>query len=156
MTDKELLNENFSLRIIRIDKDNFVNGPGIRTIIWVAGCDHKCSGCHNPETHSVRAGKLLDQKHLDTIRSELAKDYVHGVTITGGDPLMHENREQSLRLAEWLNTNFPDKTIIMYTGYVYDKLDLESQKTICKTLDWLIDGPYKKDLPRTQWRGSTK
>lgn len=154
MTDQKLLNNISSLRIIKIDKDNFVNGPGIRIVIWVSGCNHNCPNCHNPETHDMTAGDLLNQRHLDVIRSEMFKEYIDGVTISGGDPLLLDNRQQSLMLAEWIKSNFPEKTIIMYTGYLYEKLSSSIQVSIKQNLDWLIDGPYLKDRPKAKWRGS--
>jgi anaerobic ribonucleoside-triphosphate reductase activating protein len=39
-----------TLRVIDIIDGTSVDGPGLRTSIYFAGCDHHCPGCHNPST----------------------------------------------------------------------------------------------------------
>ena len=38
------------MNIIKIETNNQVNGPGLRCVVWTAGCIHHCLNCHNPET----------------------------------------------------------------------------------------------------------
>ena len=33
-----------------ITKEDMKNGDGLRVVVWFAGCEHKCEGCHNPIT----------------------------------------------------------------------------------------------------------
>ena len=54
--------ENLSQDMIRIAgvvKESTVDGPGFRYVVFTQGCPHKCEGCHNPETHDLRGGKLV-------------------------------------------------------------------------------------------------
>ena len=44
------------MRYHNITKDDMLNGEGLRTVLWVAGCSHNCPGCHNPVTWDVRGG----------------------------------------------------------------------------------------------------
>ena len=44
--------------------DSFVDGPGIRMVLWTQGCPHHCPGCHNPQTHDPDAGQLYDVQEL--------------------------------------------------------------------------------------------
>lgn len=44
-----------------ITVDDMLNGDGLRTVLWVAGCDHRCPGCQNPQTWSVNSGIPFDE-----------------------------------------------------------------------------------------------
>lgn len=74
-----------------IKKCDMLNGDGIRCVLFVSGCSHHCDGCHNPETWNPRSGIPFDESAEGEIREELRKDYVDGITLSGGDPL-HEAR----------------------------------------------------------------
>lgn len=64
------------------------------------------------------------------------------------------NRETITNLCKGIKEKFPNKTIWLYTGYVYEEVqDLQ----IMKYIDVLIDGPYiesKRDID-LEWRGSS-
>ena len=36
--------------IFDIERNSFVDGPGIRTTVFFKGCNLKCKWCHNPES----------------------------------------------------------------------------------------------------------
>lgn len=38
--------------IFDIQRNSFVDGPGIRTTVFFKGCNLRCKWCHNPESHS--------------------------------------------------------------------------------------------------------
>ena len=76
-----------------ITKDDLVNGEGVRVVLWVAGCSHKCFNCQNPETWDEKSGILFDVDAEKELFDELDKDYVSGITFSGGDPLFPHNRE---------------------------------------------------------------
>lgn len=40
--------------IFDIERNSFVDGPGIRTTVFFKGCNLKCAWCHNPESHSAK------------------------------------------------------------------------------------------------------
>jgi len=68
-----------------------VDGPGIRTVIFFAGCNMRCKYCHNPDTWARSRGKIMSvQDLLDEVLKY--RSYYRfsggGVTISGGDPLM--------------------------------------------------------------------
>ena len=150
------------LRILDITAPDINNGNGIRVTLWVAGCTHKCKGCHNPWTWKYEQGKVLSKEfnNICNILDEwLKKDYVEGLTISGGDPLDQSN--QSLyelnSLLRWVKLNYPTKNIWLYTGYVYEELN-KVQKEVLEYVDVLVDGPYKeelRDIAHCPFRGST-
>ena len=136
-----------------ITKDDMLNGDGLRVVLWVAGCAHACPGCHNPETWEADSGIPFDQAAKDELFAELEKDYISGVTFSGGDPLFPGNRETGGALCREIRQRFPDKTIWMYTGYRWEQV---SELAILDTVDVLVDGRFEQALADTalHWRGS--
>ena len=47
------------MRIAGIVRDSVVDGTGIRDVIFVQGCPHKCLGCHNPDTWDEEDGEYM-------------------------------------------------------------------------------------------------
>lgn len=136
-----------------IDPCNMLNGVGIRVVLWVSGCDKDCPGCFNKETHDKFSGIKFDYDALKEIMYDLDDDYVDGITITGGDPLFKDNRDVILGLVKYIKEHMPEKTIWMYTGFLYEEVkDLE----ILDYVDVLCDGPYIYYLnsPKKHWVGS--
>ena len=120
-----------------ITKCDLKNGEGIRVVLWVSGCEHKCIGCHNPQTWDKNSGIPFDESAKLEIFEELEKDYVTGLTLSGGDPLFKMNRNEVLDLIIEVKNKFPQKDIWCYTGYEFDEIkDLEHIKYI----DVLFDG----------------
>lgn len=136
-----------------ITKDDMLNGDGLRVVLWVAGCAHACPGCHNPETWEADSGIPFDQAAKDELFAELEKDYISGVTFSGGDPLFPGNRETVGALCREIRQRFPDKTIWMYTGYRWEQI---SELAILDMVDVLVDGRFEQALSDTalHWRGS--
>lgn len=141
------------MRYHNITKDDMLNGEGLRVVLWVAGCAHACPGCHNPETWEADSGIPFDQAAKDELFAELEKDYISGVTFSGGDPLFPGNRETVGALCREIRQRFPDKTIWMYTGYRWEQV---SELAILDTVDVLVDGRFEQALADTalHWRGS--
>ena len=105
------------MRYHNITKDDMLNGDGLRTVLWVAGCCHGCKGCQNPVTWDIEGGLPFDGEARAELFAELEKPYISGVTLSGGDPLHPANREETGALMKEMKERFPDKTIWLYTGY---------------------------------------
>ena len=79
------------MRYHNITKDDMLNGDGLRVVLWVAGCEHKCEGCHNPITWDPDGGLPFGEDEKSEIFTELDKPHISGITFTGGDPLYQSN-----------------------------------------------------------------
>ena len=77
-----------------------VDGPGLRCVVFLSGCNLRCPFCHNPET-LFKAGTMSD---INTLLERLKRyrGYFRrgGVTISGGEPFLQ--REFTLALAQAL------------------------------------------------------
>ena len=141
------------MRYHNITRDDMRNGDGLRVVLWVAGCSHHCQGCQNPVTWDPDGGLPFTDKEREEIISELEKDYVSGITFSGGDPLYPANREEVTALARIIKRDFPDKTIWLYTGYLWEEVETLE---ITRYLDVLVDGKFQlknKDV-NLHWVGS--
>lgn len=137
-----------------ITKDDMLNGTGLRVVLWVSGCAHACPGCQNPQTWEQMSGIPFDKEAMNEIRVELQKDYIDGITLSGGDPLFPGNRGAVTRLLQTIHEEFPDKTIWLYTGYSYEQV---CTLPAVELADVLVDGEYleaKRDV-NVPWVGST-
>ena len=137
-----------------IKHDDMNNGDGIRVTLFVSGCSHHCKGCQNPETWAINGGVLFDLDAFFEICDELEKDYVSGLTLSGGDPLHPMNRKIITELCKFIKRYYPHKTIWCYTGYQYGQVkDLD----VMHYIDVLVDGEYVEELRdvNAHWVGST-
>ena len=73
------------MRYHNITKDDMLNGEGLRVVLWVAGCSHGCKNCQNPITWDPNGGLPFDEAAKAEIFAELEKDYISGITFSGGD-----------------------------------------------------------------------
>lgn len=141
------------MRYHNITKDDMLNGDGLRTVLWVSGCDHCCKSCHNPITWDPNGGLLFDEEAKEELFEVLGRDYISGLTLSGGDPLYAGNREDMLKLVKEVREKFPDKTIWMYTGFVWESID---HLEVMDYVDVLVDGEFILEQADTKlhWRGS--
>ena len=142
------------MRYHNITHDDMLNGDGLRVVLWVSGCEHKCYNCHNKITWDINNGLIFDDNAKEEIFSQLEKDYIKGITFSGGDPLHKQNRTEVFNLVKEIKTKFPKKDIWVYTGYTWEEInDLD----IIDYIDVLVDGKYIEELsnPELEWRGSS-
>ena len=142
------------MRYHNITKDDMLNGDGLRVVLWVAGCTHGCQGCHNPITWDIEGGIEFDEGARQEIYAEMEKDYISGLTFSGGDPLHPQNRKEITELARELKQKYPDKTLWMYTGFSWDEVD---DLQVMQYIDVLVDGEFIMALKDDQlhWKGSS-
>lgn len=143
-----------NLRVLDILEDTTVDGPGFRTSIYLAGCHHRCPGCHNPESWDENGGEDVSVDEL--VRVIMNDPFAH-VTLSGGDPLLQASG--CAELARRVKAE-SDKTIWCYTGYVWERLVSDGKPEVMallQNLDVLVDGPFVQALRDTDllFRGSS-
>ena len=74
-----------------IETMGMVDGPGIRTVIFLQGCPLKCAYCHNPDTQPMKGGTPISAEEILTLAKRY-KPYYNatggGITFSGGEPLV--------------------------------------------------------------------
>jgi anaerobic ribonucleoside-triphosphate reductase activating protein len=140
------------VRVAGIVKESVVDGPGVRYAIFAQGCKHGCKSCHNPNTHNLSGGELIDADEL--VSDILNNKHVDGVTFSGGDPFFQP--EEFAYIGFKLKQN--GINILSYTGFKYEDIVADEKKfKLLQKVDTLIDGPFiidKKTL-KLPFRGSS-
>ena len=130
---------------------DIANGEGVRTTLFVSGCRNRCEGCYQPETWAFDYGKPFTDEVKEEIFSSLTRGVVRGLTLLGGEPMEPENQRELLPLLRELKERYPDKTVWLYTGNLYEELMGEvgsHPKCIPETaellsyVDVLVDGRF--------------
>ncbi|WP_434797802.1 anaerobic ribonucleoside-triphosphate reductase activating protein [Terrisporobacter vanillatitrophus] len=137
--------------------DSIVDGPGLRMVIWTQGCIHHCYKCHNPQTHKLEGGIIVD---TDYVIEEIKKLKLHrGITLSGGEPFL-QPKALSL-IAKYAQLESLD--VWCYTGFEFEYLISKNNplymynKTLLQYIDILVDGKFvyeKKDIG-LKFRGSS-
>lgn len=138
------------LRVVKLVPGTSVDGPGLRTSIYFAGCMHHCPECHNPQTWNPDAGRDMTIDEIVDFINE--QDF--NVTFSGGDPLLQI--EGLLPLANRLKNE--GRNIWCYTGYTIEEiLKDDSLSRILNYIDVIVDGRFeieKRDISLL-FRGSS-
>ena len=147
------------------------NGDGLRVVLWLSGCSHHCYNCQNPQTWDVNSGIPFDESAKEELFRELDKDYISGLTLSGGDPLHEANLDGVLELVNRFRLLFPNKSIWVYSGYSWNQVMnpvitddfnpnrdelLQKRKEIVKQCTVMVDGRYidSQRNPSKKWAGS--
>jgi len=137
-------------RVMSIIRGTTVDGPGFRTSIYLAGCCHKCKGCHNPQSWNPEGG---DKMTLSEIM-KIVRDEDFDVTISGGDPLY--NPEATKILVETLKAD--GRNVWIFTGFTWEQVTASyNLRSSVEKADVLVDGPFIESLkdPDLLFRGSS-
>lgn len=143
-----------NLNYHNITKDDMLNGEGLRVVLWVAGCEHHCKGCQNPITHDSKGGVKFDIEATAELFKALAKPYIKGLTVSGGDPLHPANRSEVGKICAIIKSIYGDeKDVWLYTGYKYEQV---KDLPLMKYVDVLVDGRFVQELADVNyhWAGS--
>jgi len=138
-----------------LERDNIVNGEGLRAVLWTQGCRQHCPGCQNPDTWACDSGVLIKTEDIISQLSTF-KDQV-GITFCGGEPMIQAR--ELLKVARWAHSN--NWNVWSFTGLIYENIYKPENKEIydlINELDCLIDGPFilsKRDIVHYKWRGSS-
>ena len=136
------------------------NGDGLRVVLWLSGCIHHCYNCQNPQTWDANSGIPFDNSAKKELFRELDKDYISGLTLTGGDPLFESNLDSVLDLVTEFNKRYnfqkvdsanpckmgvsedkntdkirlscPNKSIWIYSGFTWEECQPFSEEGLLK------------------------
>lgn len=146
---------NLPLQLFGTVEESFVDGPGIRYVIFTQGCPHNCPGCHNPGSHSGDGGK--PSSTAEQWKKITAQPHLDGITFSGGEPFLWAEELAEIGKA----ARSRGLTVMTYTGYTYEHL-LERAKSdpavhaLLSCTNYLVDGPFilaERDLS-LKYRGS--
>lgn len=119
------------LNCIRYDY-SISDGPGLRTLIFMQGCDLRCPFCQNQKIWDIKSGYKWSIKILI---NELKKNSItKKVTITGGEPLFQLEALKTL-VDELYKEQF---NIVLYTGHRKEDVP----KDILSKINYLKYGPF--------------
>ena len=131
----------------KVDKCSVSNGAGVRTVLWVSGCDVHCHNCHNPQTWDFNSGIPFTHDTIQEILYNLSKPYIKGLTLSGGHPLDPHNAPKVLEIVKRVKMVFPNKDIWIYSGYEWENIIKdETLREILEYTDVLVDGAYVDEL----------
>lgn len=139
---------------------DIVNGLGVRTSLFVSGCDIHCAGCFNQVAWDYQYGKLYTDNTEEKIMSYIHKDWVAGLSILGGDPMRQSDSDINAIITLCNKVTACGKNIWLWSGMTLQQIHSEGtpeQKALLKSVDVFIDGPFvesMKDLSLA-WRGSS-
>lgn len=129
------------INVLQVLHDTTVDGPGLRTSIYCAGCRHQCPGCHNPQSWAFGTGT---DRSTDELMQEILSDPFADVTFSGGDPFYQA--EGFAELAARIKAK-TEKTVWCYTGFRFEQLlgDAAAQQLL-RHIDVLVDGSFVQSL----------
>ena len=144
----------------QLRKFDVANGEGIRTTIFVSGCEFYCKDCFNRDYWDFNYGNPFTMDTISTILNNLNNDRVRGLSILGGEPLHPKNSLEVSVLIDKVRTVYGQaKDIWIWTGYTFEEL-LESRNyyilDILSNVDVIVDGQFiadQKDMT-LKFRGS--
>lgn len=143
------------MKYIKITQPDINNGLGCRCTLWISGCTHHCKGCQNELSWNFNVGRDFTDNDRDKLIDILKKDYIKGLTLSGGDPM--DSYNDVLDLVKFIKNTLPQKDIWLYTGYTIDKIINNEKMEILSYVDYLVDGEFdinKRDIS-LKFRGSS-
>ena len=123
------------MKILKIVSGTSVDGPGLRTSVYFAGCTHHCPGCHNPQSWDFAAGEEIS---VEALLATLLEDEAP-VTLSGGDPLQQPTAEL-LTLLQGLKA--AGVNVWCYTGYTFEQLLQSDKAPLLAYIDVVVDGAF--------------
>ena len=130
------------MRYHNVTKADMLNGEGLRVVLWVSGCSHKCPGCQNAITWNPDDGVEFDDDTIKEIYHELDQDWCSGLTLSGGDPVCQSDACYEIaKAAHEMGLN-----VWCYSGFTFEKMLLNPKhRRLLDQIDVLVDGKYVEE-----------
>jgi len=123
------------------------DGPGIRSVLFLQGCNKNCQGCHNTGIREHGKGTMVSIDELvKFIESQCCNKKI---TISGGEPLEQiDSLEILIRKLKAKSYN-----ICVYTGWEMEQVP----RRILKLVDYIKTGSFVSNMknPEIQYVGSS-
>lgn len=147
-----------------IKKLDVANGLGIRVSLFVSGCRNHCKGCFNADTWDFNFGTPFTQETENEILDALKQSHITGLSVLGGEPFEEENQAVLAPFLQKVKTQFPQKNIWCWSGYLLDedllnsngKKHTEFTEKMLDCIEFFVDGRFieeKKNIA-LDFRGS--
>lgn len=142
------------MRYNKIRKMDISNGPGVRVSIFLQGCEFNCKDCFNKETHDFNGGLEFNDEVIEKVIKLCNASHIEGLSILGGEPMHPKNILGTYKLAKRFKEEYPNKTIWVWSGFLFEGL---SKEKVMEYIDVLVDGKYMCNLysPKLVFRGSS-
>lgn len=77
-------------RILSVESFGSADGPGVRYIVFLKGCNMRCQYCHNPDTWAKDGGELMTPEEVlkKALRYKTYWKEKGGITVSGGEALL--------------------------------------------------------------------
>jgi len=77
-------------RIHSVESFGSADGPGVRYIVFLKGCNMRCQYCHNPDTWAKDGGELMTPEEVlkKALRYKTYWKEKGGITVSGGEALL--------------------------------------------------------------------
>lgn len=116
---------------------SMVDGPGVRTVVFLQGCDLHCPGCQNPSTWDINSGTPMTTKELANVLKANVDN--RKITISGGEPLV-----QADAVVELLD-RLEGYDVALYTGHTLE----EVPQAILDRVTYIKTGNFQQDKKTT-------
>lgn len=140
-----------TLHLAQLLEATEVEGPGLRSALWLQGCSIRCPHCCNPQFFPRRGGTPWEPARLAAHLMALPGE---GITLLGGEPL-----DQAAALLAFLRCfrQGCDKSVMLFSGYSWEQLQsLALGPAVLAHCDLVVAGPFlAEQSPDTRrWIGS--
>lgn len=123
------------IRVAGFVETSASDGPGLRSVLFLQGCNLHCPGCQNQDLQPANGGVKQTLPALCTFLVEHCKN--RKLTISGGEPL--EQLTVLVPLLEELHRLSFD--LCVYTGWMFEQVP----EPIRKAVHWLKVGRFEQD-----------
>lgn len=132
-----------TLRVAGFAAASRVNGPGLRTVLWVQGCDLACPGCFNPGTHGAGGPERAVAGVVAQILGVRTAEHA-GLTLSGGEPF--QQAAAVAAVVAGVRAAWPEVNVMAYSGYTLGELRGPQAPpgagALLRGLDLLVDGRF--------------